>query len=510
MRMTYSMLLSLGIICVTFLCGCEPTITNSRVHGHTPESTRVVLVLPFLDTRSITDADKNPDDIHAAEQVRRFFVEEFQKNPTIRRKIVIAPMMNRPQHSITTNEAVAYGKQYKADLVVAGQLFFYLDERGLDIPARAGMFVRMFSVPENRQVFAGEHFLKGSTGGKAAQARAVARVILSHYTDKSSAPTTPAADASAPSIMVLPFMDVSNPDNVIENTGGGAIATSLYSMELELSGKVRVLAPQDEALSHVGMVSLQEALDAARAIKADYVLRGAVFEFRRAKDQPSMLLGTYGLVVQFMIAEMSAADIACELYRVSDGMCVYATRESSRMKYRVMTEMSVRGMAKDTAMGLFRSMHAKTAVAPILEKAIASYQARATAPQKKSTSDAEKGVTKSTRTTDATTDPAKETSDRVTDEKATAAVESTSTKASAPAATASEKASASDDGDDTDEADEADEETTAAENDVSATESASSNVTDTSKASVSKADASAVDAQPESAPRKRHLFRKHK
>ncbi|MFH0910830.1 MAG: hypothetical protein V1918_04925, partial [Planctomycetota bacterium] len=331
---------------------------GARFVLHEPENVRTVLVLPFLDVRTFRD-HKDPLDPKAAERARRIFLEALRTHPLFERKTVVAPLCERPAGSMSLAEALGFGERFHADLVIAGQLFSYAETRAASIPPRAGMFLRFFSVPERRLVFAGDDYqasgAPGGEGGRDAQARRVADAILARYaappTGRPGRPSETSAEDTElpPALLILPYHERSNPANLIPETGGGAVVTSIYRMELQRQGTLRLCeADEEDMATHKRLLTPREAVVLAQEHGADFVLRGEVVEFRRAKSVPSLwsaAISTAILAAQVFFAETSGVDIATEVYRASDGACVFARRDVSRQKYVVRTEKTVRALA---------------------------------------------------------------------------------------------------------------------------------------------------------------------
>lgn len=156
----------------------------------------------------------------------------------------------------------------------------------------------------------------------------------------------------AKKVLLLPYNDRNNPNNLIPNTGGGEVVTALYAARLSMGGDVQLIWPTADQATHDRLLSSQEAIDLARTLGADYVIRGQVVEFRRAQSVPSfysVVISTAVLAAQILFAEMSGVDVATEVYRVSDGACVMARRDMSQQKYVVQAEKTVRRLAAGMA-----------------------------------------------------------------------------------------------------------------------------------------------------------------
>lgn len=367
-----SALLRMTLVVCLLAPGCSnPSVATYRLPGHDPDAVQTVAVLPFLDARSLRDP-RDPLDDEAAEVTRRIFLEELQATPALARRTLIAPRLAAPTISRSVSEAVDFGQQLQADLVVAGQVFSFVDTRGASIPPRAGLFVRFISVPEERTVFAGEDYRAGGSkpGGRQERAREVCRAILDQY---GQGPALPAADTEqAPRLLVLPYHERENTANLIPHTGGGAVVTSLLQMELARSGRVRIVEPDGKTATHGALLSVAEALAAGRAAGADYVLRGQVVEFRRAMSVPNLLsavISTAIVAAQMIFAEMSGVDFATEIYRVEDGACVFAQRDASRQKYVVRTEVTIRRLCQRTVPRILHSLapSAAAAATPLID-----------------------------------------------------------------------------------------------------------------------------------------------
>lgn len=153
-------------------------------------------------------------------------------------------------------------------------------------------------------------------------------------------------------ILLLPYHDRENPQNLIQNTGGGEVVTALYGARLSMNPGIQVLWDASGQTSHDRLVDKDEALQLAKYAGADYVIRGQVVEFRRAQSVPSFysaVISTAVLAAQLMFAEFSGVDVATEMYRVSDGECVMSRRDRAQQKYVVQAEKTVRKLADGMA-----------------------------------------------------------------------------------------------------------------------------------------------------------------
>ena len=93
---------------------------------------------------------------------------------------------------------------------------------------------------------------------------------------------------------------------------------------------------------------------------------GQVVEFRRAQSVPSFysaVISTAVLAAQIVFAEVSGVDVATEVYRVSDGMCVMSRRDRSQQKYVVQAEKTVRRIAEGMSAGVAGAMRNPSAEA---------------------------------------------------------------------------------------------------------------------------------------------------
>ncbi len=371
-----------------FLSGCGDPVSSYRLPDHDPRTAQTILVLPFLDARTFR-ADRDPVNGKLETVARDIFVEAMQDHPAFRGKTILRPEVGRDRTSLSLAEALDYGLRFNADLVVAGQVFSYMRTRAASIPPRAGLFVRIFSVPDKRMVFVGDDYKyaggPGARGGRRLQAEVAAKNLLQSYvaskpaggtargrSNRSVPDVVKQAPEDAPAILVLPFHERPNPNNLIEKTGGGAVVSSLYSMELGRLGFAHLLTPATEAAGHSTLLTPEQALDLARTSGADYVLRGQVVEFRRAMSVPSfysVLISTALLAAQILFAEFSGVDIATELWRVEDGACVYAKRDASKQKYVVQAEKTVRRLAKQTARDIRQAIRKppQTAARPLID-----------------------------------------------------------------------------------------------------------------------------------------------
>ena len=153
-------------------------------------------------------------------------------------------------------------------------------------------------------------------------------------------------------VLLLPYHDRDNPNNLITNTGGGEVVTTLYGTQLALDPGVQLLWDASGLASHDRLVDRDEAVQLGKLVGADYVVRGQVVEFRRAQSVPSFysaVISTAVLAAQIFFAEMSGVDVATEVYRVSDGACVMSRRDRAQQKYVVQAEKTVRRLAAGMA-----------------------------------------------------------------------------------------------------------------------------------------------------------------
>ncbi len=358
--------------------GCGgPSVQAFRAPGHDPAAARTVLVLPFLDARTFRDPEDPVED--PAEAARGIFLDAWRAHPVLGRKVVVAPFVDRPARSLSMAELVDYGRRFQADEVVAGQLFSYNETRAASIPPRAGMFVRVVSVPRERLVYVGDDYQAAAApegkGARDRQARLVADAILDQYAAQASQPSPDRPEADAARVLVLPFHDRPNPLNPIPSTGGGAVVSALYESALRRARDVEVVdgAASAPAQAHARRLSVDEALALGREAGAAYVARGEVVEFRRAKSVPSLwsaAISTTILAAQVLFAEVSGVDVAAEVWRVDDGACVYAGRQSSHQKYVVRAEKTVRALARTAARGIRAAVRTEDAdpVEPIINE----------------------------------------------------------------------------------------------------------------------------------------------
>lgn len=156
-------------------------------------------------------------------------------------------------------------------------------------------------------------------------------------------------------VLILPYHDRPNSNNLIANTGGGEVVTTLFGTQLAGDPGITLLWDGSGQATHDRLVSREEAISMGRLADADYVMRGQVVEFRRAQSVPSFysaVISTAVLAAQIFFAEMSGVDVATEVYRVSDGLCVMSRRDRSQQKYVVQAEKTVRRMAAAMAEGV--------------------------------------------------------------------------------------------------------------------------------------------------------------
>lgn len=367
-------LLMAAAVVVSLLAGCGEPLTAYYAAGHDPSRVGTVMVLPFMDARTFR-SENDPANDTIGTDMRGVFAEALRRQDRFAGVQILEPDLVRPSDSLTVEDALSYGRGHGADLVVVGQVFSYTDTRAASIPPRAGMFVRFVSVPEERLVFVGDHYLNagapGAEGGREKQARLVCDAILNSYakaaesreaggvvdlrredvTTRGVANLVPTATENVATVLFLPYHELPNPANLVEKTGGGAVVTSLYQMELARLGSFRLANAQSGQVSSSALLPVEEALSLARQAGADYVVRGQVVEFRRAASVPSLysvVISTALLAAQVLFAEMSGVDVATEVWRVEDGVCVYAKRDRSRQKYVVQAEKTVRRLAQST------------------------------------------------------------------------------------------------------------------------------------------------------------------
>jgi hypothetical protein len=175
---------------------------------------------------------------------------------------------------------------------------------------------------------------------------------------------SPAArgDAGALRVLILPYHDRENENNLIPNTGGGEVVTTLYGTQLALDPGITLMWDGTGMATHNRLLSRDEAVEMGRLAGADYVMRGQVVEFRRAQSVPSFysaMISTAMLAAQMFFAEMSGVDVATEVYRVSDGLCVMSRRDRSQQKYVVQAEKTVRRLAAGMADSVSRAIRAE-------------------------------------------------------------------------------------------------------------------------------------------------------
>ena len=156
-------------------------------------------------------------------------------------------------------------------------------------------------------------------------------------------------------VLLLPYHDRDNPNNLIVNTGGGEVVTTFYGAQLAQDPDVRLLWDGSGQVTHDRLVDRTEAIALGKISGADYVVRGQVVEFRRAQSVPSFysaMISTAVLAAQIFFAEFSGVDVATEVYRVSDGRCVMSRRDRAQQKYVVQAEKTVRKLAAGMAKGV--------------------------------------------------------------------------------------------------------------------------------------------------------------
>lgn len=366
------------ILGIFFCAGCAETAMGYRLPDHQISTVHRAAILPFLDTRTFRDPN---DQENLSLKIRDTFAAAFKEHPSFQHVEVVMPEVTTPIASLTLDQILAIGRQAQADIVITGQVFSYTETRAASIPPRAGLFVSIFSVSEGRLVFVGDDYraaaVPGARGGRDVQGKLSAQAIVASYAaDPASRPTAPTpVPKDAPKVLLLPYHDRQNSANFIENTGGGQVVTYLFRMEMEKAGAFHVLCPPPEEAGHQKLLSKEEAIALAKRLGADYVIRGQVIEFRRAKSVPSwysVVLSWTILAAQMLFAEISGVDIATEVYRVSDQSCILARRDSSYQKYVVQAEKTVRALAPYTIQAMRTAIQRasqgeRIAVTPIID-----------------------------------------------------------------------------------------------------------------------------------------------
>lgn len=153
-------------------------------------------------------------------------------------------------------------------------------------------------------------------------------------------------------VLILPYHERENPDNLIAHTGSGEVVTALFGAKLAMEPGVQVMWSGGNTYTHNYLASVDEAIAYGRMSGVDYVVRGQVVEFRRAQSVPSFysaVISTAVLAAQIFFAEMSGVDVATEVYRVADGKCIMSRRDRSQQKYVVQAEKTVRKIATSMA-----------------------------------------------------------------------------------------------------------------------------------------------------------------
>jgi AAA ATPase containing von Willebrand factor type A (vWA) domain len=153
-------------------------------------------------------------------------------------------------------------------------------------------------------------------------------------------------------VLILPYHERENPDNLIAHTGGGEVVTALFGAKLAMEPGVQVMWSGGNTYTHNYLASVDEAIAYGRMSGVDYIVRGQVVEFRRAQSVPSFysaVISTAVLAAQIFFAEMSGVDVATEVYRVADGRCIMSRRDRSQQKYVVQAEKTVRKIATSMA-----------------------------------------------------------------------------------------------------------------------------------------------------------------
>lgn len=369
-----SVLMLVGLL----FSGCGSEITAYRYSDCFVESSDKILVLPFLDARTFVDKN-DPLKDQVAEKARLIFVEELRKNCDFARAMLIVPKIEGQHSNYSMSDAVLLAGKYNCNIVFCGQVFSFTGTRAASIPPRAGLFVRVFDAAKKKQIFAGESYnaagVPGADGGREHQCRIAAAKILKNLSQKKSLQTVAIkpVEENAQKILFLPYHERKNPLNMIEKNGGGPVVTSIYGMELARKGKIDVMLDAvAEKADYYNKVTKEDALAIARAAGADYVVRGEVVEFRRAQSVPSLWSAAISLSIlaaQVMFAEVSGVDIATEVYRVSDGECLYVNRQISHQKYVVSAEKTVRMLAGPVATEIMAAINNKDALSatPIID-----------------------------------------------------------------------------------------------------------------------------------------------
>lgn len=168
--------------------------------------------------------------------------------------------------------------------------------------------------------------------------------------DSTALVAMPGTSSDGIRILMLPFHERDNPNNLIYNHGGGEVVTTLFGIQLASDPGINLMWDATGRATHQRLLSREEAIEMGRQAGADFVIRGQVVEFRRAQSVPSfysVIISTAVLAAQLFFAEMSGVDVATEMYRVADGMCVMSRRDRSQQKYVVQTEKTIRRMARN-------------------------------------------------------------------------------------------------------------------------------------------------------------------
>lgn len=184
---------------------------------------------------------------------------------------------------------------------------------------------------------------------------------------------TPARSGGPIRVLILPYHDRDNPNNLIPYTGGGEVVTTLYGTQLALDPQIQIMWDSSGQTTHQKLTSRDDAIEMGRLAGADYVIRGQVVEFRRAQSVPSWysaVISTAVLAAQVFFAEMSGVDVATEVYRVQDGLCVMSRRDRAQQKYVVQAEKTVRRMAAGMADSVSRAVRERDpeAMDPLIDE----------------------------------------------------------------------------------------------------------------------------------------------
>lgn len=174
-----------GLACLTVLAvlvaGCRERGAAYRTPAEPVAQNGKILVLPFMDARTFVDS-RDPHRADLGEYAREIFVASMRDNPNGKNAAIVLPSLPPQKTSLTNAQVAELGRQYGADMVVAGQVFSFTGTRAVSIPPRAGMFVRVVSARDGSLLFVGDHYqaanFPGAPGGRELQAKNVSTHLV--------------------------------------------------------------------------------------------------------------------------------------------------------------------------------------------------------------------------------------------------------------------------------------------------------------------------------------------